>query len=49
MNAKIYACISGGSCVTGFYAFLQHAMPVLQVVAVTITIIAGLKAIFAKK
>jgi threonine dehydratase len=49
MNHKIYACISGGTCVSGLYAFLQHAMPILQVVCVLISIAAGLKALFGKK
>lgn len=46
MNARILACTSLGTCVVSFAAY---AVPVLQVIALVVSILAGIKALRSKK
>lgn len=46
MSAKVWHCLSAGSCVAGF---LAYAIPILQVAALLVTIITGIKAWRTKK
>lgn len=45
-TSRLWACIAGGTCSVGLYAAVLHVLPVLQLVAVILTIVATLKSLF---
>lgn len=46
LNVKVWACTSAGSCV---FSFVQWSLPIIQWIAVAISIFAGIKALRGKK
>jgi hypothetical protein len=46
MNAKVWACTSIGTC---FASFAAYAIPALQIVALIVSIAAGIKALRSRK
>lgn len=50
MNAKVWACVSGASCVGGTIDWFIHvSIPYMQWVALAISIAAGIKAWRSKR
>lgn len=48
-NSTQWFCVSATSCSVGLYAAVVHVLPVVQLIALTITIIAGLKSLLGRK
>lgn len=48
-NSLRWFCVSATSCSVGLYAAVVHVLPILQFIAVTVTIIAGVKSLLGRK